>query len=471
MVSKLMSPNYNPAESGVRRVNNLPLILGGCVAALAIIVVMSIAFSKAEKQRTSGKSAGDILIPVSSAVSIADEMTRGKEKGIAGAEFGSIPGDGGDNPATNPSDGFLGFGTNRNPGGSAQNIGNQSYAPPGSINGELQSPNTGQPHLSASPQDAVTERVAMMQLQAFEEALRAKTAVSNFSGGYGRAGTVRENLNEVRQRINSVSLESEDPQSAYQSRLAQVQSMVSGMTGSGSAGQSAIRSGDRTENADIGDGVNRWTLTARVEAPPTPYVLLAGSVIPGILTTAINSELPGQIIAQVANNVYDSATGNHLLIPQGSQLLGSYSSDVAFGQSRALVAWHRINYPDGKWLDIGSMSGADGAGASGYRDRLNTHFWKMFRSSLLMSAIVAGVNMSQDSGSSNGRDGLSDRRRSSDAMSEALGQQLGQTMSQMIMKNMNVSPTIEIRAGYRFNIMVSRDIVLHAPYRAFDYNE
>jgi type IV secretion system protein VirB10 len=112
------------------------------------------------------------------------------------------------------------------------------------------------------------------------------------------------------------------------------------------------------------------------------------------------------------------------------------------------------------------MAGADGAGYAGYKDKVNTHFWKVFSSAFLMSGIVAGVNLSQDqSGGENGND----RQRASDAMSEALGQQLGQAMTQMIMKNMNVSPTIEIRAGYRFNIVVSKDLTFTKPYESFDY--
>ena len=130
------------------------------------------------------------------------------------------------------------------------------------------------------------------------------------------------------------------------------------------------------------------------------------------------------------------------------------------------MAWQRIIFPDGKTLDIGSMPGADAAGFSGYKDRVNNHFWRVFGSAFLMSGIVAGVNLSQDNDDSGS---LSDRQRASDAMSEALGQQLGQAMSQMIMKNLNIAPTLEIRPGYRFNVIATKDLSFGGSYVAFDY--
>jgi type IV secretory pathway VirB10-like protein len=117
----------------------------------------------------------------------------------------------------------------------------------------------------------------------------------------------------------------------------------------------------RAVGAGSGQG-DRWRLDSQPEAPRSPFELRAGFVVPATLISGINSDLPGQIMAQVAQNVYDTPTGKHLLIPQGSRLVGSYSSDVAYGQSRVLVAWQRIVFPDGKAMDIGAMPGADSAG-------------------------------------------------------------------------------------------------------------
>ncbi|MBL9381143.1 hypothetical protein JNS11_29085 [Klebsiella pneumoniae] len=177
-----------------------------------------------------------------------------------------------------------------------------------------------------------------------------------------------------------------------------------------------------------------------------------------------STERQTPIMAQVSQNVYDTATGKWLLVPQGSRLVGTYSSDVAYGQERVLVAWQRIVFPDGKAMDIGAMPGADGAGYAGFKDRVNNHYWRLFSSAVLMSAVTAGVTLSQDQGQDDG-DGVS----ASQAMSQALGQQLGQVTAQLIARNMNIAPTIEIRPGYRFNVIVTKDMTFSKPYEAFDY--
>ncbi|MNR14979.1 Type IV secretion system protein virB10 [compost metagenome] len=163
--------------------------------------------------------------------------------------------------------------------------------------------------------------------------------------------------------------------------------------------------------------------------------------------------------------MYDTPTGRHLLLPQGSRLVGSYSSDVAFGQSRVLVAWQRIVFPDGKAMDIGSMPGADQAGYSGFKDKVNNHYFRLFGSALLMSAVTAGVALSQEQDNS----GFGTETTASSAMSEALGQQLGQVTAQLISKNLNIAPTLEIRPGFRFNVIVTKDLTFSKPYKSFDY--
>lgn len=219
----------------------------------------------------------------------------------------------------------------------------------------------------------------------------------------------------------------------------------------------------RTGMAQFDGQANRWTHNAQVQAPESPFTVQVGGVIPAILQDGINSELPGQIRAQVSRDVFDTATGNHLLIPQGTQIVGSYSSDVGYGQSRVVVAWQRLNFPDGKWLDIGAMPGADPAGYSGFSDQVNRHLFRTFASAFLMSGIVGGITYSQNRGQSQYAP------TASSALSEALGQQLGQVTAQMIAKNLNLSPTLEIRPGFRFNVVVTKDLKLPGTYQAFDY--
>lgn len=236
--------------------------------------------------------------------------------------------------------------------------------------------------------------------------------------------------------------------------------------GAGNLNQNNTNSA-RNVNVSANDSAinDRWYLGNKMQNPRSDFELRAGSVIPATLITGINSELGGQIIGQVSQNVFDTPTGDYLLIPQGSRLVGIYASDVAYGQSRVLVTWQRIVFPDGKALDIGAMSGADSAGYAGFNDKVDNHYLRIFGSAILMSMITAGVTYSQDSWSGSS----SNNQRASDALSEALGQQLGTVTSQMIQKNLNISPTLTIREGFRFNVVVSKDLTFDKPYEPFDY--
>lgn len=195
-------------------------------------------------------------------------------------------------------------------------------------------------------------------------------------------------------------------------------------------------------------------LNVKKTKPMSPYEMKAGTLIPSILITSINSDLPGPIKAQVSENVFDTATGNHLLIPQGSMLLGVYSSNIQYGQNRVLIAFNRIVFPDGQTLNIGTMNGVNQQGVAGFNDQINNHYLKIFGSAILMGAITGGI-ASADRTQQNQY--IETNRQK---MIGALISELGQVARQMIQKNMNIAPTLEIRAGYKFNIFTTKDIIL-----------
>jgi len=180
----------------------------------------------------------------------------------------------------------------------------------------------------------------------------------------------------------------------------------------------------------------------------------AGTVIPSIMISGLNSDLPGQILAQVRENVYDSATGQSLLIPAGARLVGTYDSQITLGQKRALVGWQRIIYPDGSSLSLDRMPGADVSGYAGFSDRVNNHYGRIFGNGLLLSVFSAGIQLSQPQ-ASNGQN-----YNNSQVVAGAIGQQMGQLGMQMAQRNMNIQPTLEVRPGYPFNVMVTKDIIL-----------
>lgn len=203
-----------------------------------------------------------------------------------------------------------------------------------------------------------------------------------------------------------------------------------------------------------GDRLQPGRLRADVETPESEFELQMGSVIPGVLISGINAEVPGQIIGQVSEQVYDSATGRHLLIPQGSRLVGTYNSAVANGQSRVQVAWTRLNFPDGRKLDLGGMTGTDQAGVSGFEDRINRHFGARLAAALMSSSFTVAYNVAapQDGGFY------------SNAVYQGVGQSVVQLGVDMARQEGQRPPTLEIRPGYRFSIAVSKDIVFPGPY-------
>jgi type IV secretion system protein VirB10 len=197
------------------------------------------------------------------------------------------------------------------------------------------------------------------------------------------------------------------------------------------------------------------TLAARREGPSSPYELKAGAIIPATTIGGIVSDLPGQILGQVSENVYDTASGRFILIPQGAKLIGTYDNGVTTGQERVLVAWTRIIFPDASSLDLGKMPGTDQGGYAGFSDRVDDHFLKTFGSAILLSAVSAGVQLSQGN-SNNQTSGLTSQQ----TIAASLGEQLGQLGQETARRNMQVQPTIEIRPGYRFTVMVTKDLVL-----------
>jgi type IV secretion system protein VirB10 len=202
-----------------------------------------------------------------------------------------------------------------------------------------------------------------------------------------------------------------------------------------------------------------------VRKPISPYEVTAGTILPAVLITQGDSDLPGLMTGRVRENVYDSATGRHLLVPQGTTIVGVYDSVVTFGQQRLLIAWQRLLFPDGTKLNIGGMPGADLLGAAGFNDEVDRHYKRIFGSALLLSVMTAGVTLSQenDNGSGLGDEG-STRDQVKSTLATALGQSLGEAASQMLRREMNVQPTLRIRPGYRFNVLVNKDLIFEGPY-------
>jgi type IV secretion system protein VirB10 len=193
--------------------------------------------------------------------------------------------------------------------------------------------------------------------------------------------------------------------------------------------------------------------------PLSRFEIKAGWEIPAALEQALNSDLPGELKALVMSNVYDTATGLYLLIPQGSRLVGAYNSRVGYGQNGVQVAWRRVIFPDGSSIDLDGMEGLDSHGNAGLRDKVDHHYQRLFGFAVLTSMFDAALAITQS------------RQQStflypspSQEAESAAGREVSQLGTQLTRKNLNAQPTIRIPAGYKFNVRVNRDILFEAPY-------
>ncbi len=190
------------------------------------------------------------------------------------------------------------------------------------------------------------------------------------------------------------------------------------------------------------------------------YEIKAGWDIPAILEQALNSDLPGEIRAMVRSDVYDSASGKYLLIPQGARLVGSYNSNVSYGQQGLQVVWTRLIFPDGSSITLDGMNGQDEKGYSGFRYDVDHHYRRLLATALLTSAFAAGLQLSQNTG----QQSVLTTPSASQVAAQATGQQITQLGIDLTRKNLSVAPTIKIPIGYRFNVRVNRDMLLDRPY-------
>jgi type IV secretion system protein VirB10 len=197
-------------------------------------------------------------------------------------------------------------------------------------------------------------------------------------------------------------------------------------------------------------------LEKTLSLPLSPYEVKAGTVIPTVLLTGINSDLPGKVIGQVRENVYDSVSGNHLLIPQGSRLIAAYDSMVAWGQERVLVCWQRLIRPDGSSVTLECMPGVDLAGYAGFADEVDNHWWRIITGAAFSSLLAATAQRSQG-------DVTGYQPTFPQVWASNTAGQINQTGQQLTQKNLQIQPTITVRPGFSVNVIVSKDIVL-PPY-------
>jgi type IV secretion system protein VirB10 len=196
---------------------------------------------------------------------------------------------------------------------------------------------------------------------------------------------------------------------------------------------------------------------ASLQLPTSPYQVMAGTIIPAVLVTGINSDLPGQVIANVTEAVYDTATGRFLLIPQGSRLIGRYDSQVAFGQRRVLLVWTRLILPDTSSISLDRLPGIDPAGYAGLEDGVDWHWDRILAGAALSTLLGVGAELTApNNNGSTGGVTVAVRQSAQDTVN-----QVGQEITK---RNVSIQPTLTIRPGFPMRVMVNKDLILR-PYQ------
>ena len=334
-----------------------------------------------------------------------------------------------------------------------------------------QAPMPAQPVAAQIPQPREPSPEERRLLAAYEREQQAIAAPTTLREGFGAAGS------------------GTSPQAGQGGRnngddAAQIASMIQALSRQGGGSQVtpdalrslvASRGSSGNETGDDGDqnmqerkesfltkaraGQMDDYLKSTRTAPLSRYEIKAGWEIPAILEQALNSDLPGELKALVSSNVYDTATGRFLLIPQGARLVGVYNSRIGYGQDGVQVIWDRVIYPDGSSLDLSGMIGQDAHGYSGFRDKVDRHYKRLVGFAVLTSLFAAASEIAQNQNRS-----LLTYPSPAQVAGSAAGQQAADLGAQITRRNLNVQPTIKIPVGYRFNVRVNRDILFDAPY-------
>jgi type IV secretory pathway VirB10-like protein len=234
--------------------------------------------------------------------------------------------------------------------------------------------------------------------------------------------------------------------------------MASALASTSSADPTTVQNRQEQKQAFVANAGDAATRNARgLQLLVSPYQVMAGTIIPAALVTGINSDLPGQVIANVTEAVYDTATGRYLLIPQGSRLIGRYDSQVSFGQRRVLLVWTRLILPDASSIALDRLPGIDPAGYAGLEDGVDWHWDRILAGAALSTLLGVGAELAAP-------ENRTDGNRVVVAARQGVQDTVNQVGQEITKRNMSIQPTLTIRPGFPMRVMVSKDLILR-PYQ------
>jgi type IV secretion system protein VirB10 len=349
---------------------------------------------------------------------------------------------------------------------------------PGKKSGSPKTANRQAATQSASPRRVATSRPESVQpVSTVQEAEEPTPEQKRLAAAYERelqaiaAPTTIQTGSAMQGNVASPTGTAVPPSSPNPS-IDDVQGFLRKISGSGnsSAGTSAT-AGATYDRQNAQSDKDRFLAQARGSkaddylnstrtTPISRYEIKAGWDIPAVLEQALNSDLPGEIRALVAENVYDTATGRYLLIPQGSRLVGTYDSHIGYGQNGVQIVWNRIIFPDASAIDLNGMVGQDASGAAGLRGKVDSHLKRLVGYSILSTVLTAGFELSQNRSNR----GILQYPSIGDTAEGAVGSELGRVGSQLTERQLNIQPTIKVPVGFKFNVRVNRDILFDQPF-------
>lgn len=263
----------------------------------------------------------------------------------------------------------------------------------------------------------------------------------------------------LRRAVGAQDPEPGEPSTAARSPVAGLSEGRTAATEGGSAGRPAGSDRFRQFLSEV-QHPGATTIRTSVASAPGRYTIQAGAVLPAILLTEVNSDLPGDVLAQVTRDVFDSQTQSTLLLPKGAKLIGKYQDQVGVGQDRLLLAWTRIMLPDGRSIALPGLPSQDVSGAGGIDGRVDHHGRRVLGSAALLSLIGAGLQLSQPGGGY----GPWGAPSTGQVVAGAAGQQLAQVVSQMLQRHVDVAPTVRIAQGTPFNVFLTADLTFPGAY-------
>lgn len=431
---KLGSAQNSQAASAIKRVNRVPVVL---VIVLVVAFLGIVFFGLASRGLNFGKNSGPGTSSGNPASTYADQIKRGVTDSIIGEPqqlqtFQPTPVEAkrGEEKAANP-------------------FTPRPEQEPQRQGPELEPEELWRARLAREQQDQILreqQRQRMARMQARDTAYDAPLVIDR-----GKLEARAQTNESLATRTSSAAATTNGPPSDLYSTALRA----------GLGGQSVDPNGQHSKEDFFNTDLKALGyLPDKIVPQQSQFELKRGSVIPATLITGINSDLPGRITAQVSQNVYDSATGHRLLIPQGTKLFGRYDSKVSFGQSRVLVVWSDIIFPNGSTLQIGGMAGTDTEGYGGFDDKVNNHYLKTFGSAVMIALIGTGIDMVVPESST-----LATQNTASDAARRNFAETFGRVADRTIQRNLDVQPTIEIRPGYKFNVLVDQDVVFPNHYQ------